>query len=278
MKKSVLAVLVLALVCGWILAGCSKKDEQKVNIGGATVVVGDEVDWPAADFGGLGSPGGKVTGLIEGNGDSITAVIEELNKEDVENYIADLKAKGYEQQVQMKDEDMLMYTGKNQAGKICTIIYTIEDKTATIAYLQETEATTEQIEETTEEQDETDEVEPTTPESTEPTATEEPDLADATDWPSDRLEGVEELAGKISGVMTMEGIVTITVEYVEEEDLEKFIESLKANGYTQDAQEVKSSDTYYYYAAHENGDTLQLGYSYTDKLADIFIQTSVDED
>ena len=106
------------------------------------------------------------------------------------------------------------------------------------------------------------------------TAAEEIDMTDNDKWPKDFISNVPELEGKITYVRNdNDEVVTVTLEYVEKADFEKYLEVLKKNGYTSEPQIEKSTDYIDFSAYNSNGENVRaiLNIRETGNLAEIYM-------
>ncbi|MFV0467261.1 MAG: hypothetical protein ACK5ML_14580 [Lachnospiraceae bacterium] len=90
--------------------------------------------------------------------------------------------------------------------------------------------------------------------NTETTSAATVDMTDLTPWPTEYMNGIPELQGKIVDVVVNEESVYVDLEYVEKSDFENYVEQLREGGYTVDVDETKESSSIDFRAYNENGD------------------------
>lgn len=84
------------------------------------------------------------------------------------------------------------------------------------------------------------------------------------EWPTEDMDDIPQIAGKITSVSTPINMRHIEMESVKRKDVMNFIEDVKALGFAVDIKETNSDTTIVYVADHEDGRNLTLRW-YGDK-------------
>ena len=212
-------------------------DDDEDDDDDVTVDIGSGLKWPNRIPKEL-KVDATIEAVINENNDlGCTITFAGLSEKKANDYIDMLKDSGYESEMDFVDKDGMMFMGTNDEGAQVTFSYEIETETGMIAYNDG-------------------EDEPVV------TSAEEIDMTDLTEWPTNFIKGVSELEGKITDVTNSNNIYsTVYMEYVEKDYFEAYIETLKDNGFTEDADTYSSKDVIEYSAYNSDGDWVKVSLS-----------------
>ena len=280
MKKQTTIWVALLLTITLVLSGCNliggnKNGESKADrndskgtetskatgneTSGTGVIIEDTKKWPVNDMGNLEKPNAVVDGFLK---DSVSGVcivtLSELKENDAEQYLASLKTKGYNPEMEVKDNDGIYFLGKNSEGESVIFTYNPTGIEGTVSFLPKG-ATTGDVSDIGD-------------------TSEVIDMTDASPWPKDFLAGVPELQGKITNVANSnDETVDVYLDYVTKEDAENYIKTLKQKGYTVDSDEFKDTYNIDFSAYNENGDYVDFSYNIEYKSAQVYMEIAATE-
>ena len=254
MKKYILFLFVM--IAALLLSSCTSS--KLLNQGGTTsqgqtngnadtgntsppdIAIGENMQWPSSQLGNLPQLNGKVTAVYKDNqSNSCIVSLSDCIIFDAAAYIAKLKSLGYVNGMDMSDGNGYLYYGTNSENNTATFTYTISTKEASITYTPGSGLT-----------------------AVNATVSTTADMTDLAPWPSNFIKGVPELAGKITDVENSNNtLVTISLDYVAKADVEAYIQKLKQNGYTVDADETTSVNSIIYKAYNTDGEWVNVNFS-----------------
>lgn len=196
-----------------------------VNItdnGGNGIAVGQNMEWPAGSMGNLPRPKGNVTAVVKSDQTHECVVtLSGCSKEDMADYVGQLKNLGYANGLDMVDANGYLFSGTDSSSESVTFAYTAASGEITVSYTSGVSVTSGTV----------------------------VDMTDNAPWPNNFIKGVPELTGKIADVVNENNTeMTVTVQHVQKTDFEAFVKQLKQNGYTVESDESSSVSSISYQA------------------------------
>ena len=114
------------------------KDGVKVEKDGVSYETGNDLKWPKDAMGDLPEPKAKISAVLNADAEKGGSLAyEEMSLEDAKVYVEELKALGYKDGLNMSDEDLITYSGKNSDGYSVMFTYTLSTKGGSIMYTRE---------------------------------------------------------------------------------------------------------------------------------------------
>lgn len=221
------------------------KQNGDVNItgnNGESLKVGEDLKWPKELMGSLPEIKAKITAVLKDTNSKLcTVVFADMNVEDAKKYIDKIKDLGYSNGMELSDADVLMISGTAKDSSEASFTYNTTAKEGTVTFKLQGEGKKDQS----------------------PNVT--ANMTDTASWPKDFIKGVPELKGKIIGVINdNSGTATVSFENVNKADFGAYIEQLKQNGYTVEADEVTSADSIEFSANNAEGDWVHAYFAITE--------------
>lgn len=233
----------------------TSKDTTTITTSEGSSQIGSDLKWPKDKMDPLPEIKANIVGIFEDKQNkSYTVTFDSLKLQDAKDYVLKLKDLGYTEGWESESANSLTFAGYREDMTETMFIYR-EDGGGTIILIRESTAAASAFQNM---------------DTSEPEAEdEEIDLTDAVPWPSDFIEEVPELEGKITGISTSGNSKYISMEYVEKNDVTNYIEEIKSLGFTVDSYESVTGNYISYYGYNENGDYINIswdeaGYTYVD--------------
>jgi len=250
-----------------------KKDGVKVSNESGTYESGNNLKWPADKMGDLPQPKGKITAVLsDDKSKGCTVGYSGCELKDAQDYVNALKKLGYGNGTELTDKDGMMFGGQKSDGSTVNFTYNAGPKEGAISYVKESTQGSGQTGAQTAAPGTTPGSSASSTDNKQPAQGSQVDMTDVAPWPKDFIKGVPELKGKIVNVETSNDIKkNIYLEYVEKADVEKYIETLKNNGYTVDKDESSSIDNIYFAGYNEKGDWVEVSW-YGGKTANVVME------
>lgn len=254
------------------------KDGGKITTDKGTYEAGDDLKWPADKMGDLPEPKGKITAVMsDAATKGCSIAYSDMEFEDAKKYVEALKKQGYDNGMEAVDADGVIFGGKKADGAGVNFTYNKTGKDGVIAYTPgggDKGGNTQAANTTPAPSQESNQEAPAggTGNSSQPPTPTPVDMTDAAPWPKDFIKGVPELEGKIVDVETFNDTEKkVHLEYVEKADAQKFVESLKNNGYTVDKNDASSVDSIYFAARNDKEDWVEFSWEGS-KIASVTMQ------
>jgi len=212
------------------------------------VAQGDNVKWPDKDVPKELKLDANCTAVVKDDqSNTIVIPFEDFSEKKATAYIENLKKLGYASQMEATSAEGMLFSGLSDKQEFVAFSYDIASKEGVILYQPEADGTDmlsllgnisgDIFEE----------------------SPEEIDMTDKDKWPEDFISGVPELEGKIMQVINNNNeYVSVYLEYVEKEDFEDYVETLKANGYTEESNIYTATDYIEYSAYNTDGEYVKV--------------------